>query len=85
MPAAKAHQVSETRVGAHRNAQRLGPLYSTAHGTGVAGMEARGDVRGADMAHQLDVDAIANGPRAKPLTHVRVEIHHLHDCFSWRL
>ena len=85
VPATEADQVAEPRVCPHCDAQGLGPLDGTAHGAGVTGMEAGGDVGRADVAHQLVVDAIANGPRAKALTHVRVEIHHLHDCLSWRL
>ncbi|MNJ54748.1 hypothetical protein D3C77_502040 [compost metagenome] len=85
VPAAEADQVTKARVRPHRNAQGLGPLDGAAHGAGVAGMEAGGDVGRADVAHQLVVDAIANGPRAKAFAHVRIEIHHLHDCLSWRL
>lgn len=69
----------------HSDAQCLGALDGAAHGAGVAGMETSGDVGAADVTHQLIVDAIANGPRAKALTHVRVEIHCLHDRVSWHL
>ncbi|MNP31272.1 hypothetical protein D3C76_1243860 [compost metagenome] len=85
VPATEADKVTKTRVRTHRHAQGLGPLNGTAHGTGVASMKARGDVCRAYVAHQLVVDAVANGPRTKSLTHVRVEIHHLHDCLSWCL
>lgn len=85
MPATEADKVTKARVRTHRHAQGLGPLDSAAHGAGVAGMKTGGDVGRAYVAHQLIVDAVANGPRTKSLTHVRVEIHHLHDCLSWCL
>ncbi len=85
VPAAKADQVAETRVCSHRNPKGLGALDGAAHGARVAGVETGSDVGAADVAHQFVIDAVANRPRAKALTHVRVEIHCLHDRVSWHL
>ena len=79
---AEPHQVAKARVGPDGHAPQPGLLDGTAHGAGVAGMKAGGDVGRADEAHQLVVDAIADGPRAKALAHVRIEIHCLHHCCS---
>ncbi|MNN30532.1 hypothetical protein D3C81_1441830 [compost metagenome] len=78
MPAAKPDQVTKTRVSAYRHAKRLGPLDGATHGARVAGMKAGGDVGRTDEGHQFVVDAVADGPRAEALAHVRIEVYCLH-------
>ncbi|MCY1251009.1 hypothetical protein D9M72_647190 [compost metagenome] len=82
MPAAEADQVTKARMRANRHAQPLGLLDRAAHGAGVAGMKTGGDIGRTDEAHQLRVDAIADGPWAKAFAHVRIEIYCLHGARS---
>ncbi|MNG02179.1 hypothetical protein D3C84_851910 [compost metagenome] len=82
---AKTNQVAKPRMRADGHAQALGLLDGAAHGARVAGMKTGGDVGRTDKAHQLIVDAIADGPGAKAFAHVRVEIYCLHDACSRRL
>ncbi|MCY1428464.1 hypothetical protein D9M71_443470 [compost metagenome] len=74
VPAAKADQVAEARMGANRHAVALGQFDGAQHGVGIAGVEAGGDVGAADQRHDRFVDAIANGPWAKSFAHVGIEV-----------
>ena len=73
-PAAKAVQVAVTRMRADADAARLRQIHGLAHGVGIAGMKAAGDVdRGGELDHG---GVIAHFPRAKSFAEIAVEI----DC-----
>src|SRR5690606_14882192 len=84
VPTAKSHQVAKPWMRADGYAQALGLFHSAAHGAGVPGMKAGGDVGRTDEAHQLIVHAITDGPWTEAFAHVRVEIYCLHDTCSRR-
>ncbi|MNH42035.1 hypothetical protein D3C79_1036490 [compost metagenome] len=69
--AAEADQVRVGRVGADGHAMLQGQGHGTAHGAGVAGMVAAGDVGAVDVGHYLGVQAHA--PAAEAFTHVTIE------------
>lgn len=65
-------------MGANAHTEAFRSLDGAAHGAGVAGVKAGGDIGGADQRHEFVIDPIADGPWAEALTHVRIEIHCLH-------
>ena len=70
MPATETHQVTKAWVRADGHTQLLGALDGAAHGARIASVKAGGDIGRADIAHQLCVDAVADGPGAKAFAHV---------------
>src|SRR5260370_1822702 len=85
-PAAEPVQVAVTRMRADADAARLRKLHGLAHGVGIPGMEAAGDVdRGGEVDHG---GVIAHFPCAKSFAEIAVEID-CHDvvsaCREWIL
>ena len=73
-PAAEAVQIAVSRMRADADAARLGEVHGLAHGLGIAGMKAAGDVdRGGKADHGV---VIAHFPRAKTFAEIAIEI----DC-----
>ena len=72
--AAEALQVAEPGMRPDADAARRGFPHRAVHQARVAGVEARGDVGGADQRQQRLVAGLANGPSAETLAHVAVDI-----------
>ena len=79
---AKALQVRQTGMRAHRHATGKRHGHRAPHGARIAAMEAAGDVGRGDMVeHRL---VVAHAPGAEALAHVAVEIDDRHVQFSIR-